>query len=1424
MADGQIKVLLIEDNPGDARLITEMLSEVDGTLFDMENACRLSDGLTRIQKGGIDVVLLDLGLPDSAGLDTFEKVHDQVPEVPIVMLTGLDDAELALEGMSKGAQDYLVKGRVDGDLLARTLRYAIERMTAEARIKHLNSVLKAIRNVNQLIVAETDRDCFLRKSCDALVDARGYDAVWLGFLKDGETFDMVVGSGFREDIAHFSDRVAGGDHPPCIRDALSKKEQVMIIDGGDVCRDCFFKDACHGRAAAVIRVAHTDRFFGLLAVSLAPGVAVDDEEKGLLAEVASDIGIALHNSEMTEARKVAEDALLESEEKYRTIYNNTQVGLYRSRLSDGKMLMVNNRMAEIFGYDSPEDAVADYVASEHYVDPGTREELLDIMREHGKFTNFESRITRLDGSVVWIQYSGTLVPEKGYFEGVATDITEQKAAEEALLGSEERFRMMFENMGGAVAVYEAVDCGNDFIFKGFNRAAEKLERIQREDLIGKSVLDVFPGIVDFGLFGVFQRVWRTGEPEQYPISFYEDMRIAGWRENYVYKLPSGELVTIYEDVTERKVAEDALLESEGMLRLIAENMPVMLDAFDDKGNIVAWNSECEKVTGFDSREIINNPKASKMLYPDKDYENYIHSMLVEYGSDFRNLEWDITCKDRSVRTILWSNISEKYPIPGWYSWAIGIDITERKVADEMLRVAGERFKTIVEMAPSILLISDAEGKNIYVSPNCEEFTGYDPDELTGGVIQWVHEEDAKRAKEIFDHTFSRGAGCKDFEYKAVKKSGDVWHASSSWEPLTDAEGKFKGAVFQTIDVTGRKAAEDALLESEGKYRSLMDDVLDTSDIGIFILDDEFKVVWINRSTEKYFGLKREDVIGKDKRQLIRKRIQDIFEDPETFKQKVFATYDDNTYVENFECHVLPDEERKEYWLKHWSQPIQSGLYKGGRIEHYSDITERKAADDALKASEERYRALFETAKDAIFLSDETGKFMDVNSAACGLLGYSKEGLLKLSNRELDADPRGYEAFLKVRNGRMKEAVFEVNQQRKDGTIVPVEISGKGFEIGDRKLFLAIARDITERKAADDALKESEIRYKYLYSMVRLMCDNLPDIMWTKDLEGNFVFVNKACCDILLNAIDTDEPIGKDDMYFARRERKAHPENPDYHTFGETCIGSDLIVRETEEPQRFDEFGNLKGEFIYLDVYKAPFWDDEHNLMGIVGCARVVTKEREAEEQIKRSLQEKEVLLREIHHRVKNNLQVVSSLLNMQARNVRDKETIEILSEARDRIKTMSLIHSQLYESRDFAEINMKGFVDMLLGQLLQSYPVGDARIASVVRVDDYPFPISTAVPVGLIINELLSNALKHAFSGRDEGKIEVSLTASEGGRIDLTVSDDGVGLPAGFDIDKSKTLGLHLVKILSEDQLQGTLEVTSDGGVTFEIEFETEID
>jgi len=153
------------------------------------------------------------------------------------------------------------------------------------------------------------------------------------------------------------------------------------------------------------------------------------------------------------------------------------------------------------------------------------------------------------------------------------------------------------------------------------------------------------------------------------------------------------------------------------------------------------------------------------------------------------------------------------------------------------------------------------------------------------------------------------------------------------------------------EIEEQKRTEEALKESELRYRSLTNDVLDTSSVGIFILDSDFHVVWVNQALERYFGLRREEIIGKDKRQLIRERIKDIFEDPVSFAEKVFATYDDNTYIEHFECHIVPGSEREERWLEHWSQPILSGLYAGGRVEHYSDITERRSVEEQLRQSQ-----------------------------------------------------------------------------------------------------------------------------------------------------------------------------------------------------------------------------------------------------------------------------------------------------------------------------------------------------------------------------------------------------------------------------------------------------------------------------------------
>ena len=174
------------------------------------------------------------------------------------------------------------------------------------------------------------------------------------------------------------------------------------------------------------------------------------------------------------------------------------------------------------------------------------------------------------------------------------------------------------------------------------------------------------------------------------------------------------------------------------------------------------------------------------------------------------------------------------------------------------------------------------------------------------------------------------------------------------------------------------------------------------------------------------------------------------------------------------------------------------------------------------------------------------------------------------------------------------------------------------ELGTQRGWLLLLRDITQTVAAESTARTNEARYQQLYTLLRLMCDNVPDMIWAKDLEKRFIFANRAICEKLLHAQDTDEPIGKNDLFFAQRERAPYPDNPAWHSFGENCIDSDQAVLEQQQTLRFDEFGNVRGEFLWLDVYKAPFWDASGALIGTVGCARDVTYEKSVEAAFQRS--------------------------------------------------------------------------------------------------------------------------------------------------------------------------------------------------------------
>lgn len=221
--------------------------------------------------------------------------------------------------------------------------------------------------------------------------------------------------------------------------------------------------------------------------------------------------------------------------------------------------------------------------------------------------------------------------------------------------------------------------------------------------------------------------------------------------------------------------------------------------------------------------------------------------------------------------------------------------------------------------------------------------------------------------------------------------------------------------------------------------------------------------------------------------------------------------------------------------------------------------------------------------------------------------------------------------------------------------------------------------------------------------------------------------------------------------------------------------------------------------------------------GLVCVAQDISDRKKAEQELRASLAEKDVLLREIHHRVKNNLQVISSLLHLQSRKVDDATAQQLFTDSQSRIRSMALIHEQLYQSEDLAQLNVKGYLQQLTDHLFRTYNMRGASVTLAIEADDAALSMDQAIPCGLIVNELVSNALEHAFPGDRGGRVRVALTRSDG-RARLVVEDDGVGAPRPAAIETSKTLGLKLVRGLVQ-QLGGDLTVASPAGLRFIITF-----
>lgn len=240
---------------------------------------------------------------------------------------------------------------------------------------------------------------------------------------------------------------------------------------------------------------------------------------------------------------------------------------------------------------------------------------------------------------------------------------------------------------------------------------------------------------------------------------------------------------------------------------------------------------------------------------------------------------------------------------------------------------------------------------------------------------------------------------------------------------------------------------------------------------------------------------------------------------------------------------------------------------------------------------------------------------------------------------------------------------------------------------------------------------------------------------------------------------------------------------------------------------------------YFNISTSPIYDKQGQPIGSVHMARDITERKRVEDQIKSSLHEKEILLREIHHRVKNNMQIISSLMKLSSESIQDRSILDIFDDSRNRIKSMALIHEKLYQSTDLTRIEFSEYIESLAHELYRAHGVDPGRLMLKLSMEPILLSIDIAIPCGLIVNELITNSIKHAFPGETEGEISISLSEEENGVIEFTINDNGIGIPSSIDLSTAKTLGLYIVNILVEDQLEGSITLDRTKGTTFRITF-----
>jgi PAS domain S-box-containing protein len=813
-------------------------------------------------------------------------------------------------------------------------------------------------------------------------------------------------------------------------------------------------------------------------------------------------------------------------------------------------------------------------------------------------------------------------------------------------------------------------------------------------------------------------------------------------------------------------------------RKIVDLSPCGIMSVDLKGKISACNRAVLEYTGFTEEEIIGKKFTRLPFLRRKDIPRYIKlfgSLLQGKKPKPLQVEW--VHKDGMLRTAEahLGFFKKNGKIAGFV--AIAQDMSEELKA----------YVGLFNQSNDAIFIHDLRGNILEVNKKAQELFGYKKFDLLSLKISDLNpRSDVEAAKKIFRAIAKNGPAC--FECRFKKKNGDLFSAEVSAGIFTSERKK----LIQTMirDITERNRADEALRKSEMKYRALFEFANDA----VFIMSPRGEQLLVNNKAANMLGYTLEEMGGKPFRDIIatdevkdaKKKLQGLL------SGKSYAPYERNARR----------KDGTEFPVEVTATLIRN--LEGKPLFIQSVVRDIKKTEATLKESKEIYRTLVETSPDAVTMTDLTGKITYVSCRTLQLHGYeSADELIGKSAFSLIA-PKDHKEAAENLNKTLEKGTrrnLEYTMLKKDGGQFIGELNASLIKNvrGEPNAFIAITRDITERKRAEQELSESEKKF-------RSVVENANDAIYIITSEG-FEYINSAFT--RLTGYTSEEACGEAFNFWDI----IHPDDV-------------KMIREREEARRKGQEVPSRYEFRVLakngkvkTVEPATVHIGEKGELKVMGILRDVTGRKQAEEKIKASLHEKNVLLREIHHRVKNNMQIISSLLRLQSRVIEDNKLNEMFMESQNRIRSMALIHEKLYQTEDFARINFAEYIRSLTVHLFHTYKVNPNIVRMNTEVNDVYLDINKAIPCGLIINELVSNSLKHAFPDSKEGEVCIRLSTGKQKRTDLLVSDTGIGLPKSVNFQEPETLGLQLVSDLVK-QIEGTVELERGNmGTAFHITF-----